>query len=293
MEELALARRLDPGNVETLTSLASAQQNLGRADSALALLRQAERLDPRSPVTATATGRLLLTLRQYAAADSALRRAQELSPGSLVVVQARATVRLGQGDLAGARAIVANAPPEIDRRALGIYFATYNELYWLLDSAQQAAVLTAGPDDFDGDVGSWGLALAQIYAARGDRARAAAYADSGRAGFAEQLEAVPGDAQSLALHALSLAYMGRTAEAVREGERAVELLPVSGNVGIYLQELLARIYTMAGKPAQAVERLEVVVTKPSTLSRDRLRIDPHFAALRAHPDFRKLVEGGR
>ena len=27
--------------------------------------------------------------------------------------------------------------------------------------------------------------------------------------------------------------------------------------------------------------------------RDRLRIDPHFAALRAHPDFRKLVEGGR
>ncbi|HEX2220625.1 MAG TPA: hypothetical protein VHG35_17635, partial [Gemmatimonadales bacterium] len=135
MEELALARRLDPGNVETLTSLASAQQNLGRADSALALLRQAERLDPRSPVTATATGRLLLSLRQYAAADSALRRAQELSPGSLVVVQARATARLGQGDLAGARAIVANAPAEIDRRALAIYFATYNELYWLLDSA--------------------------------------------------------------------------------------------------------------------------------------------------------------
>ena len=246
-------------------------------------------------MTATATGRLLLALRQYAAADSALRRAQELSPGSLAVVQARATARLGQGDLAGARAIVANAPPEIDRRALAIYLATYNELYWLLDSAEQAAVLTAGPDDFDGDVGSWGLALAQIYAAWGDRARAAAYADSARAGFAEQLEAVPGDAQSLALHALSLAYMGRTAEAVREGERAVELLPVSGNAtfGIYLQELLARIYTMAGKPAEAVERLEVVITTPSTLSRDRLRIDPHFAALRIHPDFRKLVEGGR
>ena len=75
MEELELARRLDPGNVETLTSLANAQQNLGRADSALALLRQAERLDPRSPVTATATGRLLLVLRQYASSDSALRRA--------------------------------------------------------------------------------------------------------------------------------------------------------------------------------------------------------------------------
>ena len=42
--------------------------------------------------------------------------------------------------------------------------------------------------------------------------------------------------------------------------------------GVYLQELLARIYTMAGKPAQAVERLEVVLAHPSLLSRDRLPI---------------------
>jgi hypothetical protein len=58
---------------------------------------------------------------------------------------------------------------------------------------------------------------------------------------------------------------------------------------VYLQELLARIYTMAGKPAQAVERLEVVLAQPSLLSRDRVRIDPHFAALRGHPAFRRLV----
>jgi tetratricopeptide (TPR) repeat protein len=291
LQELARARQLDPGDVETITSLAGAQLNLRHADSALALLRQAERLDPRSPVTATATGRLLLTLRQYEAADSALRRAQELSPGTLNLVHTRATLRLGLGDLPGARAIVASAPREIDPRALAIYFATYNELYWVLDSAQQAMVVKARPEDFDGDVGSWGLALAQIYQAWGDRPRTLAYADSARAGFAEQLEAAPGDGQSLALHALSLAYLGRTAEAVREGERAVELLPVSQNAtfGVYLQELLARIYTMAGRPAQAVERLKVVVTEPSALSRARLRIDPHVAALRDHPDFRRLV----
>ena len=291
MQVLARARGLDPGDVETITALASAQLNLGRTDSALELLRQAERLDPRSPVTATATGRLLLSLRHYGAADSALRRAQELSPGTLGLVHSRTTLRLGQGDLPGARAIVASAPAEIDRRALAIYFATYNELYWVLDSAQQAIVLEAGPDDFDGDVGSWGLALAQIYAAWGDRPRARAHADSARAGFAEQLEAAPEDGQSLVLHALSLAYLGRTDEAVREGERAAELLPVSRNAtfGAYVQEVLARIYAMAGRPAQAVKRLEVVITGPSTLSRDRLRIDPHFAVLRDHADFQRLV----
>jgi tetratricopeptide (TPR) repeat protein len=179
----------------------------------------------------------------------------------------------------------------IDQRELAIYFATYNELYWVLDSAQQALVLEAGPDDFDGDVGSWGLALAQIYAAWGDRKRTLAYADSGLAGFADQLEAAPTDGQTLGLHALSLAYLGRTDEAVREGERATELLPISqtATTGVYVQELLARIYTMAGRPAQAVERLRVQITEPSSYSRARLRIDPHFAALRDHPDFRRLV----
>jgi serine/threonine-protein kinase len=291
LQALGRARQLDPGDAGTITALASALQQLGRTDSALVLLRQAERLDPRSPVIASATGRLLVALRQYEAADSALLRAQELAPGSLVLVQARAGLQLGRGDLRGARAVVASAPAEIDRRALAIYFATYNDLYWVLDSAQQAVVVEAGPDDFDGDVGSWGLALAEIYTAWGDERRARAYADSARAGFAEQIEAAPSDAQSLALHALSLAYLGRTAEAVREGERAAELLPVSQSTtfGVYLQELLARIYTMAGKPAQAVERLQVVLGQPSLLSRDRVRIDPHFASLRSHPDFRKLV----
>jgi hypothetical protein len=33
----------------------------------------------------------------------------------------------------------------------------------------------------------------------------------------------------------------------------------------------------------------VVLGRPSLLSRDRLRIDPHFAALRGHPAFRRLV----
>jgi hypothetical protein len=63
----------------------------------------------------------------------------------------------------------------------------------------------------------------------------------------------------------------------------------SATFGVYLNELLARIYTMAGKPAQAVEQLEVTLAHPSLLSRDRLRIDPHSAALRGHPDFRRLV----
>jgi hypothetical protein len=46
---------------------------------------------------------------------------------------------------------------------------------------------------------------------------------------------------------------------------------------------------MAGQPEKAVERLEVVLAHPSPVSRASLRIDPHFAPIRNHPAFVRLV----
>jgi serine/threonine-protein kinase len=292
LESLLRAQQLAPGDVRFLVNLAGVNGSLGRYEAALVYLRQADRLDPRSAAITSNMGRILLNLRQYEAADSALRRAQTLDPGNPHIIQTRALVRLGRGDLPGAQALLANAAGEAEARSLAVYLATYNDLYWVLDSTRQALVVAAGPDDFDGDVGSWGLALAQIYAAWGDRPRARAYADSARASFAKQLEAGLKDGEIHAMHALSLAYLGRIGEAVREGERGAVLLPVSrnANFGFYVQELVARVYVMAGEPEKAVERLEVLLAGPSIISRDRLRIDPHYAPLRDHPAFKRLLE---
>ncbi len=64
------------------------------------------------------------------------------------------------------------------------------------------------------------------------------------------------------------------------------------STGIYLEELLARIYVMAGEPEKAVERLEVVLGNPWYISRDWLRLDPHYAPIRTHPAFVRLLAGG-
>jgi TolB-like protein/Flp pilus assembly protein TadD len=292
LESLLRAHQLSPGDVRFLVNLAGVNGSMGRYETALDYLRQADRLDPRSAAITSNMGRILLNLRQYEAADSALRRAQALDPGNPHIIQTRALVRLGRGDLPGAQALLTSAAGEAEARRLAVYLATYNDLYWALDSTRQALVVAARPADFDGDRGSWGLALAQIYAAWGDRPRARAYADSARASFAEQLEAGPRDGEIHAMHALSLAYLGRIGEAVREGERGAALLPVSrnANFGFYVQELLARVYVMAGEPEKAVERLEVLLAGPSIISRDRLRVDPHYAPLRDHPAFTRLLE---
>ena len=63
------------------------------------------------------------------------------------------------------------------------------------------------------------------------------------------------------------------------------------DIGVYLEEILARVYVMAEQPDKAVERLEVVLANPGAMSRAWLRIDPHFAPIRNHPAFVRLVSG--
>jgi hypothetical protein len=93
---------------------------------------------------------------------------------------------------------------------------------------------------------------------------------------------------------LALAYLGRKPDAVREGLRGLELMPVSRDAyfGPYVQLQLARIYILTGEPEKALDQLEPLLRLPFYLSPGWLRIDPTFDPLRTNPRFRKLLEAG-
>ena len=142
--------------------------------------------------------------------------------------------------------------------------------------------------------GVWGIVLAQTYALRGNRAKARVYADSARLAMEQQLQVTPQDAERHVFLGLALAYMGRKAEATREGERAVGLMPISRSAyeGPYVQHQLARIYLLVGESEKALDYLEPLLKIPYILSPGWLRIDPTFAPLRGNPRFERLVNGG-
>jgi tetratricopeptide (TPR) repeat protein len=167
------------------------------------------------------------------------------------------------------------------------------DLGWVLTDEQQRLLLRLTPSAFGDDRFNWAHVRTQVYAWRGDSARARAYADSAVRASGEVLETQPDDAQRRVLLGLALAYAGRKAEAVHEAERGYALNPLSkdGFGGAYNQHQLVRIYMLTGEQDKALDRLEELLRRPYYLSPGWLRIDPTFDPLRKHPRFVRLVEG--
>ena len=294
LEQYAIGRRAAPRDAELLVATALTEQSLGQWEAALQHLQEAQTIDPRSVNTARRLARTLMWLRRYPEALQMSDQGLALAPANFELLENKAMVHLAQGDLAGAQAVLRAAPKELETGVLVAYLGIYWDLAWVLDKEQRRLLVRLMPNAFDDNRANWGVVLAQAYALEGDNTRTRAYADSARLGFEEQLRATPDDAQLHVAYGLALAYSGRNAEAVGEGEKGLALLPVAKDAysGAYNQHLLARIYVLAGEPEKALDQLEPLLKIPYYLSPGWLKIDPNFAPLRTNPRFQKLL-GGR
>ena len=106
------------------------------------------------------------------------------------------------------------------------------------------------------------------------------------------VQAQPNDSRALSALGLIDAYLGRKEEALREGRRAVELLPVEKDAvdGVCCVECLALIAAWVGDKDLAFEQLDRIIRLPSPLSYGNLKLMPFWDPLRGDPRFEKLLE---
>jgi TolB-like protein/tRNA A-37 threonylcarbamoyl transferase component Bud32 len=291
--EVMAAMRLSPNDPQVLRMAAGMESSRGRWPEALAHAQQAVKVDPRSRGAKTNLFGYLVSLRKYPEALALGREILAEAPGDLGTQENMAFIHLMQGDLAGARGVIRAVPAEVPRTALVSYFALYQDLYWVLEDADQQLVLRLPPSMFDDDRAIWATTLMQVWTLQGDQARARAFADTAQAEFARQIQDTPNDPQRHIFRGLALATLGRKDEAITEAVLGASFNPLSQdqNVGTYYQHQLIRVYILAGEHEKALDLLEELVKIPYVLTPGYLRIDPNFAPLKGNPRFEKLLQG--
>jgi TolB-like protein/tRNA A-37 threonylcarbamoyl transferase component Bud32 len=127
---------------------------------------------------------------------------------------------------------------------------------------------------------------------RGDETAARAAFANARNELNQIVGSQPDYAAALCALGVVDAALGNKEDAIREGKRAVALMPVSKNAidGAMLIHYLAAIYAWAGDKDRAIEQLSETAKLPgSSLSYGRLRLNPLWDPLRGDPRFEAIV----
>ena len=102
----------------------------------------------------------------------------------------------------------------------------------------------------------------------------------------------PNEESRHALLAAALAGLGEKDAAIAEAEKAVELLPISVDAfeGVQPKGALAQVYALTGENQKAIAILDELLSRPSDLTVEFLKLDPIYDGLRNDPAFQALLE---
>jgi serine/threonine protein kinase/tetratricopeptide (TPR) repeat protein len=144
--------------------------------------------------------------------------------------------------------------------------------------------------------GSRDFWLGVVARLKGDAVAARAAFMRARADLEEEIRVHPDDLGLLSRLGLIDAALGRKEEAMREGRRALELVPIAQEAmfgscpnEVCVTRSFAMICAWAGERELALEQLEAVTKIPGGPSYGELRLDPMWDPLRGDPRFEEIV----
>ncbi len=288
--EMDLALRAAPTDAEVLSAAGLSDMGAGDLGSALAKLERAREIDPRSYITLYSLSQVYDYLGRPADGEATASAALLVRPGDLNAIQWVAIARVAQGKLDEARAGIRTAIESgVAAPAIAAHFAGYQETAWILEDRERQLVFRLTPSAFDNDRAFWGQSLAMAYWQAGDPQKARAYADSALALSKSQAEENPNDAQLQVLYGVVLAAAGKAAEARQQLARAVALGPTATTQSRYVRLNGARIETILGDKAKALDALEAMRKEGGLLTPQWLSVDPTFASLKNEARFKELL----
>ena len=298
LSEFELARRLLPNEARLYEILGAVDRRMARWKEAEQAFRRAVELDPNNFTVLEEAGFTFQGSRRYREAELLLKRALTISPNDPFARGA-----LGFNAFAEkADAVpwrkelesVANKGPEAAR---GVAFLSLLCAWAERDRAGAEKAVALVPPEGIANIfdetpipREWCVGrTARIF---GNNEVAQASLGAARTIFERMTRDQPDYTQAWAYLGLTDAMLGRRDDAIREGNRACELLPYSRDswVGSTWINNLAMIYAWVGDKESALKQLEISVNIPTGISYGELKLNPDWDPLRDDARFEALVQ---
>ena len=304
LRELGLAGNALPNDGDVGLYTAAIERRRGHWTEALTAYLRAEAIDPRNSVMLYDASQTFFGLRDWHTAAERMDRVLALFPDSFNVRIQRAYIEFfWKGATAPIKAAVESLPPNLDPDGV-VTFARWDVSLMNRDAVAAEKALAAC--QLDTVASQTGVPLPKSYLqacvdlVRGNVAKARAEFEAARPAIEKTVANSPQDGVRHGQLGLLYGFLGRKDDALREGQRAMELKPISHDVieGAVVEDFYTLICVYVGEKDKAISRIEGLLTVPFavdyadesvTLSdlRQRWEWDP----LRNDPRFQKIIAG--
>ena len=297
LAELKVAARTLPNDPRVFELEGYIERRQGRWEEAMRNLERAADLDPRNVFILEQLALSYQLLRRYTETESTLDRILSIEPNNLEVQAARAFVELDwKGDTSPLYQLI----DEIHATNPGAAPSIAN--YWLFCALAERDVVGAkdaliesgeNPITLSNENVVFNRPFAEGVIARmtNDDAKARAAFTAARLEQQKIIEVQPNYGPALCVLGLIDAGLGEKEEALREGRRATELLPLEKDAvgGAEIVKYLAVIAACVDDKDFAYEQLAIVTNRPGSISYGQLKLLPFWDPLRGDPRFEKIL----
>ena len=293
--ELDLARRTLPNEPFVFALAGYIDRRQGRWKEVISNLERALEIDPRNVFILQVLSASYKFLRRFTEMGNVLDRMLAIIPADAMMRVARAFVDLeSRAETAPLRATIDDVVTEDPNAGEAIADHWFHFALCEHDAAEvtRALAFISPEGDTLFNVRMPRNVFEGIAArARGDSVTARAAFTTARAEIEKIVTEQPDYAEALCMLGVIDAGLGRKEEALTEGRRAVELLPVTRDAmtGAELMTFLAIIYAWTGEKDLALKELTSLLEIPGHLSYGQLRLHPYWDPLRDDPRFDKLI----
>jgi TolB-like protein len=296
LAELEVARQSLPNDSRVFVLIAAIERRQGKHEEAVRSFERSVNLDPRNISTLQQIATSYGYLRRYDDVRSTADRVLAIEPNDVSTRIGRAYVEMAQKAdsrplhqmIDSIRATNPAAVQDVADTWLGCALAERDA------AAAKNALIAAGQSTPVNDEAlHFNRSFAEGVIARmeNDEGKAQSAFTAARVEQESTIQAQPNYGPPLCVLGLIDAALGRKEEALGEGRRAIELLPVEKDAvnGPLMIEYFAMIAAWVGDKDLACEQLATAIRYPSSLCYGQLKLSPFWDPLRGDPRFEKIV----